>query len=53
MVPLAGSITGVPVIPISGTIWLQPTSPLGTVVTPAPRKLTCQSGGRFVSASKA
>ncbi|PYT16312.1 MAG: hypothetical protein DMG59_10845 [Acidobacteria bacterium] len=58
-VPLAGSITGVPVMPISGTIWPQPRSEAGTVVTPRllSRKLTCHSGAAFgpalLSASKA
>jgi hypothetical protein len=47
----------VAVMPISGVIWLQLVSPAGTVVTPGPRKLTCQSGVEFapllLSASKA
>ncbi len=57
--PLAGSITGVLVIPISGTIWSQLTSEAGTVVTPraVSKKLTCQNGASFgpplLSASKA
>ena len=48
-----------PVMPISGTIWPQPRSEAGTVVTPRllSRKLTCHSGAAFgpalLSASKA
>ena len=56
-VPLPGSITGVPVIPISG--WISQHSPVsvfGTVVMPAAglMKLTCHSGAPLrPSASKA
>src|SRR5580658_5964242 len=45
-------MTGVPVMPMIGVIWLQPTSPLGTAVTVVPagpvRKLDFQSGLAFV-----
>ena len=59
MVPVLVSITGVLVMPISGTMSVELTSPVGTVVIPAPglRKLTCHNGAEFVpaplSASKA
>ena len=59
MVDVAGSITGVLVMPTSGVISVVPTSPLGTVVIPAPElmKLVCHSGEalgpELSSASKA
>ena len=56
-VPLPASITGVPVIPISGAMSQHsPVSPAATVVTPAAglMKLTCHSGVLLrPSASKA
>ena len=58
-VPVEVSITGVPVIPISGTMSLHWMLEFGTVVTPAAGliKLTCHRGDAFapalLSASKA
>ena len=50
MVPVLVSITGVLVMPISGIMSLELTSPVGTVVIPAPglRKLACHNGAEFV-----
>ena len=55
MVLVVPSMTGVPVMPISGTMSVELTSAWGTVVTPwaGSRKLRCQSGEPPPSASKA
>ena len=53
----SGATTGVAVMPTSGVMSVVPTSPLGTEVTPGPRKLVCHRAEAFapalLSASKA